>query len=930
MDLKTRLEQLQEALAAGYLNDAEFQELKLKLFNTQESADSDLNAMLAKAQQVQETEPADTGMENVTVYLEDEEIRPLKYMEMLTPGLEIGPSNHRFRLEKPLGDESKGRVWLATDLTLQGEGDNYKVLKIFAPRLQENPSLATLVKEGNSKAAQRIALLNLRPLLVRIRAKATLAALINHPNIIRVYGWRYGGDGWPFVEMEYLTGQTLQQWLNREGHPGLSWSHTLPVLLAIAAALDHAHQHYRLPHRSLNPGNVFITDKGVVKVMDFSLHYQPCFAPGKIQNQDFDSDLIRPLMLESRALQQLRYKPDVCALAVLAYTLLTGKAPYSEQKAGQEVYAAPAFAKSTLLPQELVKPPELTDNAWQVLLPCMYYQLETCPGSARELMQQLEAAQGPISSEHRNVKKWLALLIAANIVVVSFYLWMMEHSESPQNDAEQSPQGKEIGMQPAAPHVVSPEPVSNASGTKPAISANTAWHEADDRAFATAERSDTLSAYRTYLQRCPDCAHRESAEAAIKRLQLQVQTDALKSRFVAHLRARELASSNPKDKNALAVLRELEVLNPQDPFIAESRRQIALAYRDMAQESLKQHNYPEARNHLAKGEAVLAGLKELAELAREIDNAATRERDEAAYGQAQRANTRTAWQAYLAHCEPVCGHRREAQLALERLTSESPASSKQGFREPLADGSQGPEMLMIPAGAFAMGSPPTEKGRLDDEHLHEVRIKKAFAIGKYEVTFEEYDRFAEATGRQKPSDKGWGRSRRPVINVSWQDAVAYTEWLSAQTGHHYRLPTEAEWEYAARAGTATARYWGDNPDQGCDYANAADLKGRSVFPGWTVMNCDDGYVYTAPVGVYKPNIFGLHDMLGNVSEWTCSAYEEAYQGAEQVCADKDTVATVVMRGGSWSDSPSNVRAADRQKAAPGLQDYFLGFRVVRE
>ncbi len=271
-------------------------------------------------------------------------------------------------------------------------------------------------------------------------------------------------------------------------------------------------------------------------------------------------------------------------------------------------------------------------------------------------------------------------------------------------------------------------------------------------------------------------------------------------------------------------------------------------------------------------------------------------------------------------------------MAVQRLAAATPQTpvDRRVFRDALASGGQGPEMVTLPAGAFWMGSPPTEKERLNDEPLHQVRIDKAFALGRYELTFEEYDRFAQATDRPKPADQGWGRGRRPVINVGWRDALAYAGWLSEQTGHVYRLPTEAEWEYAARAGARTARYWGDDPDQGCTFANAADLSGQATFTGWTAMACQDGYVYTAPVSVYQPNAFGLYDMLGNVLEWTCSVYAATYRGDEQNCAAPGNAALVTARGGSWSDGPDSVRAAARLKAAPESQEYYLGFRVARE
>ncbi|MEN8221031.1 MAG: SUMF1/EgtB/PvdO family nonheme iron enzyme [Pseudomonadota bacterium] len=134
-------------------------------------------------------------------------------------------------------------------------------------------------------------------------------------------------------------------------------------------------------------------------------------------------------------------------------------------------------------------------------------------------------------------------------------------------------------------------------------------------------------------------------------------------------------------------------------------------------------------------------------------------------------------------------------------------ANKKVFRDRLKDGSLGPEMVWIPAGTFRMGD--IQGGGHDNEKpVHQVSVSR-FAIGKYEVTFAEYDKFAQATGRKKPNDRGWGRGNRPVINVSWHDATAYAEWLSQQTGQKYRLPTEAEWEYAARAGTTTKYWWGN-------------------------------------------------------------------------------------------------------------------------
>jgi len=261
-----------------------------------------------------------------------------------------------------------------------------------------------------------------------------------------------------------------------------------------------------------------------------------------------------------------------------------------------------------------------------------------------------------------------------------------------------------------------------------------------------------------------------------------------------------------------------------------------------------------------------------------------------------------------------------------------------------------PETVEIPAGSFSMGSPATDKDRQSDEGpQHKVIIAKPFRLGKYEVTFDEYDVFAllikndggctdghEVTWAQ---DEGWGRGKRPVINVSWQDAHCFAEWLSRKTKKAYRLPTEAEWEYAARAGTETPRPWPGELEAACRYANVFDqgsveeIKKRYSGITWESFPCSDGYAFTAPVGKFKPNIFELHDMLGNVWEWVADCYHDTYQNAPvdgKSWEDGMTCASDrrVVRGGSWGDIPQLLRSGNRL----GLnQAYnFLGFRLARD
>lgn len=221
-----------------------------------------------------------------------------------------------------------------------------------------------------------------------------------------------------------------------------------------------------------------------------------------------------------------------------------------------------------------------------------------------------------------------------------------------------------------------------------------------------------------------------------------------------------------------------------------------------------------------------------------------------------------------------------------------------------------PEMVVIPPGSFVMGS-----DKVRDEGPQHLMHMQAFAIGVFETTFSEYDVFAEATGRPKPSDEGWGRGHYPVINVSSEDAEAYADWLTKRTGAHYRLPTAAEWEYAARAGSTTAYPWGD--DVGSNLANCNGCGSQ-----WDSMQ-------TAPVGSFSPNDWGLHDSVGNVWEWTCSTYENRYAGMEAKCGNGDG-SYRTTRGGSWKHPPRKARSTAISRVAPQIKFNRLGFRLVRE
>lgn len=245
-----------------------------------------------------------------------------------------------------------------------------------------------------------------------------------------------------------------------------------------------------------------------------------------------------------------------------------------------------------------------------------------------------------------------------------------------------------------------------------------------------------------------------------------------------------------------------------------------------------------------------------------------------------------------------------------------------------------PEMVVVPAGTFSMGSPPQEKGRFNWEGpQHSVGIRAPFAVGRFEVTFAEWDACVSGGGcnRYRPSDEGWGRDRRPVINVSWNDAKSYLGWLSSKTGKTYRLLTEAEWEYAARAQSNTPYFFGDDPKAVCSHGNGPDMPTKKTHPDWEVLPCSDGYVTTAPVGSFLANSFGLNDVLGNVWEWTEDCWNNSYQGAptDGSAWVTSNCSRRILRGGAWHQHARDLRSARRYSDIPDARTMGFGFRVAR-
>ena len=279
--------------------------------------------------------------------------------------------------------------------------------------------------------------------------------------------------------------------------------------------------------------------------------------------------------------------------------------------------------------------------------------------------------------------------------------------------------------------------------------------------------------------------------------------------------------------------------------------------------------------------------------------------------------------------------------------------------EPEITNKIGMKLRLIPAGEFQMGSPASEVGRSEDEEQHRVKISQSYYLGKHEVTRGEFRKFVEATDYKTEAEKdekgGYGYTgdegtpyaqkpeftwrntgftqtdEHPVVNVSWNDAVEFCKWLSKNERKTYRLPTEAEWEYACRATVSTRWFRGDDQSILEQIANVADsaLFSKHAFFSYA-KSWNDGYVFTAPVGKFSANKFGLHDMHGNVWEWCSDWYDAKYYASSPTNDPRgpETGSSRVDRGGSWYSGPGDCRSAYRSGDSPSYRDFYLGFRVA--
>ena len=435
----------------------------------------------------------------------------------------------------------------------------------------------------------------------------------------------------------------------------------------------------------------------------------------------------------------------------------------------------------------------------------------------------------------------------------------------------------------------------------------------DDLAWVRALEKDTLEGYREYLEGFPNGRHKDSAQAEIDAYDNRAWATAERRNTIAgyedYIEAWPEGLHASKARERIAEMRAAAEARSADARERAARE--ASDWTRAASANTVESYQTYLRQHPSGANA--------AEAQSRIDRLQASAADQAAWDAASAANRAEAYAQYLTSF-PQGAYVSQAMAAMESLR---PAPGRT-----FQDCAECPTMVSLAGGTDTLGAEPSEAGaRPNEKPARPVTLSGLYAIGVTEVTFDQWQACVDGGGCRPKADSGWGKGSRPVINVSWDDAMGYAKWLSAKTGHSYTLPTEAQWEFAARAGSDDALVAA--PDALCAFANGANAESGL---GWANGACTDPSAdRTLPAGMLNANAAGLKDVIGNVAEWTldCNTLNLRDAPTDGSADSRGSCGQRVTRGGSWFSGPSDLRFASRLMQRRGDSNDFTGFRVVR-
>ena len=725
--------------------------------------------------------------------------------------------------------------------------------------------------------------------------EARLVATLDHPNVVKVLRY-FEANGTAYFLMPYYQGQPLHHLLESKGT--FDRDHARALMLPLMNALAYIHKQ-GIVHQDIKPANIYMTEGDGPILLDFGVAAAGTDGSHKLGSEGYAA----PEQTEAHDL--VGPWTDIYGLAATLYRCVTGRIPTSAAIRQKVITGGGA---DPLTPFQKLAPAEqyggLTD-AVELGLKVQPQERPRDVGAWKKSFKSLDwhrsvVVGGSTETYAKERKEWLPrILFVVFLVVMTAIGIFLLTDESPEQASTDTTTVTDEVMSSDHPTARVQEPTSEElkrwQGTLKAdtvlgyrsfiadfpesiyrTQAETQLDILDEKAWKELSAEDSVPAYEDYLEVFPDGIHQAEA---LQRIDAIKQAEAKKERErLERERLEKLAWEEASMTRTIAAF---------DQYIAD---------------------WP-AGLHIEEAKRIRRLLKD-------------QSNDDKAFDTALNLNTKDAFQAYI-NAFPNGVNVTSALQHMDDLTLR-PGKT---FR----DCPDCPAMIVVPAAAYWQGSDDSSELALNMEKPRRmVTIDEPFAVSVHEVTMAEWDLcFNEGACTSQPTDNGWGRADRPVIMVSWNDAEEYVHWISEKTGQSYRLPSESEWEYFARAGEESDWPGGD-PARICRYGNVA---GAETGFRWQHPQCEDKLALgTAPVGSFMPNSFGLYDTTGNVSEWTADCMNLSYLDApvDGSAWGRGICSSHITRGGSWITGTKEIRLPARFNLKNGDRNDFTGFRVVRK
>jgi formylglycine-generating enzyme required for sulfatase activity len=734
--------------------------------------------------------------------------------------------------------------------------------------------------------------------LEKFRREARTIAALEHPNIVKVLRY-FEANGTAYYLMPFYEGKTLDALVDSNGT--LNREDSKALLRGLMEGLEYIHAR-GLIHQNIHPANIIVTGKMQPIVLDFRLAAADPSGPVALP-REARSAYSAPEQLRPNG--EIGPWTDIYAVAACMYRCVTGRAPLPASEREAELAGADTEA---MAPFSGLAPAGLYGGLSDVVEQGLKLRVSDRPHDVGQWKKSYESLDwhrsvvvaGSGDGYAQEKREWLPIVLLGILVITLLGIGIVLMTDwSPEKfpvtyETEEQPQTTAVQQQPGP--------------QQPAAEELKRWQGA--------LQADTIEGYRRFIADYPESIYRDQANIQLEILdEKQWQTLAAEDNVPAY---EHYLALFPDGLHAAAALQRIEAIQQ-----AEAKRE-----RDrLERERQEQLAWEEASNTrtIAAFDSYIARwpsgahIEEARRIRRLLQDQSD---DDKAFESALKLNTRDAFKAYI-NAFPRGANVAAALQHIDDLT----LRPGKVFR----DCDVCPSMTVIPADAYWQGSDDSSALALGMEKPRRlVTIGKPFAAGTYEITMQQWDACAADGGcGTRPADNGWGRGNRPVIMVSWNDAEEYVHWISKKTGQTYRLPSESEWEYFARAGEQSEWPGGDAAAV-CQYGNIA---GAETGFQWQHEACGDQLpLGTAPAGTFKPNAFGLYDTTGNVAEWTADCMNLSYLDApvDGSAWGRGICSSHMTRGGSWITGSKEIRLPARFNLKNGDRNDFTGFRVVRD